>query len=695
MTGLLRSAVALTAAASAAAAVAATPVSLPEVQVHEGTPPRTLPGLPYYLDGRPENWQVRSYSPDVAIAPHTADGSGLTRATTGAPASFTVRLAGGPSAAAIRLAAENYDGGSGISGGSTREEQQHSGIDGVEGGEADEQSDWDYNLDKKRFIYVWVASRDNVFIAAVENNGDGTLTASYEAYFPGDYLVHVEDVDLRLKGDDFGRGRPITGSPFSLTVTGEPAIDVDALPVCGDANARTDNYDRIFGDGVESDGREELEDMESAFWRTGSWVSANVAAQSHGVQRDGWVFQPKTCAYEAFSRDDILLLAGLEEPTWLLAMGNSILRGVFLTLVDMALAEGQKDDFSTSVVKKCWGFIDIRIGNLRLSYQDLRLYTVTSVEDATVCNDEKLASGSTAAYVSSAELFLKDTIFREGGPWPTVVWAPSNMIDADEAPNLQISVLMDALPPSWTGTLVMMDHLYAYGYGWNTGNPTMATLRGVKPVNEFSPPTSDSGLARMDRYRQRDPRVTFMSAFPIYQARLFENERSRIGKRCYGCSIHYHFVSEGPDSPEAYGGAKMVHSAVTETLANIVLTKAVGSKEALYGRAATASATVEAGERRTDVGTVFELCTDCPASLIPLHVKPKPLLVCDITSALPGNATVGQAWDNELCPDWCMAQNPDREASQGAGLVEVRVCGGGMLEGSTVPALGSEAGDKP
>lgn len=73
-------------------------------------------------------------------------------------------------------------------------------------------------------------------------------------------------------------------------------------------------------------------------------------------------------------------------------------------------------------------------------HQDLRLYTVSSVEDATVCNDEKLASGSTAAYLSAAELFLKDTVFRENEPWPNVIWAPSNMVDSDEAPNLQISV---------------------------------------------------------------------------------------------------------------------------------------------------------------------------------------------------------------------------------------------------------------
>lgn len=72
--------------------------------------------------------------------------------------------------------------------------------------------------------------------------------------------------------------------------------------------------------------------------------------------------------------------------------------------------------------------------------QDLRLYTVRSVEDSTICNDEKLVSGSTAAYVTSARHFFKNTIFRDDQPWPTVIWAPSNMVDSDEAPNVQITV---------------------------------------------------------------------------------------------------------------------------------------------------------------------------------------------------------------------------------------------------------------
>lgn len=98
---------------------------------------------------------------------------------------------------------------------------------------------------------------------------------------------------------------------------------------------------------------------------------------------------------------------------------------------------------------------------------------MTSVEDATVCHDEKLASGSTAAYVSSAELFLKDTIFREGEAWPNVIWAPSNMIDSDEAPNLQISV----------SALLVGAHLW-----WQVSEETQPLLLFACAVDNVSTP---------------------------------------------------------------------------------------------------------------------------------------------------------------------------------------------------------------
>lgn len=200
------------------------------------------------------------------------------------------------------------------------------------------------------FVYVSIVSTDHVFSAVVEDNGDDTLTATYTSRFPGEYLVFVQEVDFRepFTRDGLKTSRPIRGSPFSLKITGDPTVDVRDFPLCG-----TDN----------------LEDLSSSFWRTGSWVTSKYASDEHGVLRDGWVFQPYDCVHDTFNHSDIMLLAGMGEPTWLLVIGNSVQRGVFQTLVDMVLTAGQKENFYTSVIKKCWGMADVSIGNLRLTYQ--------------------------------------------------------------------------------------------------------------------------------------------------------------------------------------------------------------------------------------------------------------------------------------------------------------------------------------
>ena len=254
--------------------------------------------------------QAHVYGPDVRFAPHTASGEGLYAATVGVPASFTIHLVG--------------DFGTPPLG--------------------------QWNADGHHFVYVWIANANQIFIAEVVDNGDGTLTATYESSFPGQYAVHIEEVVL----SNHDEGLPLVGSPFALTVSGDSALDVNSLPVCGT----------------------QQEDTKNAFWRPGTWVSSNIASAKHGVARDGWVFQPKSCVYDMFSYEDLMLSAGLEEPTWLLVLGGSVQRGVFLTLVDMVLARGQKDDMDTSILAKCWGYAEIRVGNLRLTYQASQLGSV-------------------------------------------------------------------------------------------------------------------------------------------------------------------------------------------------------------------------------------------------------------------------------------------------------------------------------
>lgn len=206
-----------------------------------------------------------------------------------------------------------------------------------------------WNVKPGCLIYVWIANNKHIFIAEVENNGDGTLTASYSSDFPGTYLIYVDDVQLPGKATpESKRGRPIIGSPFELEISGPSAApDLDKLPLCITRN----------------------DDTKSSFWRPGSWISSRIAGAKHGVMRNGWVFQPESCAYETFSYEDIIAIANRDTPTWILVLGGSVQRGLFLTLVDMALANGQKRLFRQSALQKCWGWLDFQVGNFRLSYQ--------------------------------------------------------------------------------------------------------------------------------------------------------------------------------------------------------------------------------------------------------------------------------------------------------------------------------------
>lgn len=68
----------------------------------------------------------------------------------------------------------------------------------------------------------------------------------------------------------------------------------------------------------------------------------------------------------------------------------------------------------------------------------MRLWTMGSSEDVILCNDEKLASGSTAAYLHSAEKFLREVAFADDSHWPDAILAPS--FTSEKGWNLAVEV---------------------------------------------------------------------------------------------------------------------------------------------------------------------------------------------------------------------------------------------------------------
>lgn len=83
---------------------------------------------------------------------------------------------------------------------------------------------------------------------------------------------------------------------------------------------------------------------------------------------------------------------------------------------------------------------------LHCVWQDLRLYRYSPGcgEDATVCNNEKLESGSTTMYLQSGKHFLECVVFRDRTDWPSVILAPSHLVDREGYSNNAIEVSKNA-----------------------------------------------------------------------------------------------------------------------------------------------------------------------------------------------------------------------------------------------------------
>lgn len=51
-----------------------------------------------------------------------------------------------------------------------------------------------------------------------------------------------------------------------------------------------------------------------------------------------------------------------------------------------------------------------------------------------------------------------------------------------------------------------------------------------------------------------------------------------------------------------------------------------------------------------------QVCADCPAHMLPFHVKAVPDLTCEAATSLAGDAPMGAAWGGAQCPSWCYQQ---------------------------------------
>eukprot|EP00667_Euglena_gracilis_P006945 EG_transcript_7011 len=474
-------------------------------------------------------------------------------------------------------------------------------------------------------LYIWAANEHYMFAGEV-NTVDGKMVGSYIVDYPGEYELHVEefwwsqhqtdDPNLHRCGND--RYAVLPGSPFRLNVTGEPANAITApqrLPRC------ISQKGWLFGHG----------------WLDGAWVSARLASHRDNVLRYGWVYQPRYCSFDVFSHQH-LQAAAQAAPKWLVFLGTSIQRGIFLTLVDLLLNSAQKAGVYDSITFKCWGWADFRFGNLRLSYGDWRIHSCGAVNE-TVCHGEYIYSHDGAVQQRNGWA-LVDFVFS-GETWPDAVVVEPRKLG-------MLTELLNRAPAAWTGRYFLL------GSDSNINMWTADTY--FKKLME----TKAIRLRRTREMEARDPRVLVYWTYPALVATLHDLEfRGRY------TSLHYHRLCNEV-SPQ---GLMVICSLEREMVAHILLGLLLGPKKRFEPFPPV-------------VPTNVSSCNDCPPDLFPLHINPKPDPVCVTAEAsnfsfqlvprMPPKSMMGR--HAVRCPAWCLQRPPDGVQAVNSGSVDVRRC---------------------
>eukprot|EP00906_Rhabdomonas_costata_P017123 RCo024652 len=138
-------------------------------------------------------------------------------------------------------------------------------------------------------------------------------------------------------------------------------------------------------------------------------------------------------------------------------MGSSKIRGVFLSAVDLLI---NRLGAGLDTLHKCWGRMDVQLGNVRLSYVDVRAISVTHDNMALehhVCRlcsyfDNSLVSTNYSQLEFNTTQIVSSLLRDPWGPPTSLVidWSPFGPTEAPVAAKLL------AIPDDFRGQIVVM-----------------------------------------------------------------------------------------------------------------------------------------------------------------------------------------------------------------------------------------------
>ena len=306
----------------------------------------------------------------------------------------------------------------------------------------------------------------------------------------------------------------------------------------------------------------------------GHWIGPdlerylNWSVSGRNWLRNGWRFMPSSyemnCQIETFTTEDLLSIPPDprdKRKKSIFVIGTSIMRGVFLSLVDLLLPIDDKMEFTRSSVANCWGRAQLTKGNLRLTYQDFRVSELEEPSEINTnvnhieCHNGKIAKEDSKFLLNAYEIW--EEIFDNPTQWPDVIFMLSGYGYGYDSFDFNSHTLHFArnLPKDWTGTLIFTD-----------GQFSAAVVESQ--VGQFNYYRSDirSMLAKI-----KDSRVRWLDSAGVSKEMKMYTER---GPEIVAGTGHFHRSCNGPKSDPI-----KICSNITEIVAQMLLGHALGPKK--------------------------------------------------------------------------------------------------------------------
>jgi hypothetical protein len=300
-------------------------------------------------------------------------------------------------------------------------------------------------------------------------------------------------------------------------------------------------------------------------------------------------------------------------------------------------------------VQKCWGWLDVRLGRLRLTFADFRSQFYFS--SGITCHNEKVAS-SPQLHLDGVKFWKR--LFAEERYQPDVIW-----LVGDRSPLFPLSnhgqYLAQARKAGWGGTL-----LYAPSSVMPNSFPSwLACAHNVSACA--------AGLREeVRKLRAYHDRTLLVDLAPVLYSSVTDMEK-HLDANCYSCSNHYHYICDRHD--------RRICGRVVNTAAQVVYNVLYGPKAEALALAHSAVGEGVSMEQllAAEAKDHALVCFDCPKDLVPIHITVKPNPACYWTPLKMQLGPVGPSFPPPKCP--CLNESVVKTfTSHGGSVIDVREC---------------------